>query len=236
MDKDRDISRSVIISKPTPRKVGFVGGAVLAGSALFVAACGGGAVKGEKTGGVTQAPTNQGEVLGGAHATPVATAKVEVPTVAPTATVEAGLAPEQVAQIASQVDELITGGLSNPKLTSISINQAGGDDRYLDPEYTNKAIANCDISLYGQSFFAVNLSRTVQSTEPDYSSLFLINCAEPAEVAKTGFKATGDQRFKDASEAWQAVHKRAFDFVKGKDPKVTATWKDVLNFYYVVTR
>lgn len=234
MDKDRDISRSV--TTITPKKVGLVGSALLAGSAL-VAACGGGAKSATTpeggVGGAQYNPTTGSSIeMKTVIASP--TAKVEAPTVAPTATAEAQLTQEQAEQVASQVDVLITGGLSNPELTKISISQAGGDGRYLDPEYTKKAIANCDISRYGQPIFAVNLSRTVQPNDPDYSNLFLINCAQPADVAKSGFKATGDQRFQDASEAWKAVHKRAFDFVKGKDPKLTAPWSAVISRYYII--
>jgi hypothetical protein len=133
MDKDRDISRSITIS--TPKKVGFVGGALLAGSALFVAACGGGSSKSGTTpeGGVAGAAVQPGggssPIVVKTEGMPSATAKVEVPTVAPTATAET--APLTVEELKAQVDTVFA-GRTFPQLNRPQYATADGIKKFLD--------------------------------------------------------------------------------------------------------
>ncbi len=234
MDKDRDISRKI----STPKKVGFVGSALLAGSAL-VAACGGGAKSATTPeGGVGGEAANPGggssPIVVKTEAMPSATAVKEAPTVAPTATVEAKLTQEQMLQIAGNVKQLITSGLSETPVTAeqISGNPIASND-YLDPGFVSTAVALCDLNNYGSPF--VLSGRTVQPGDFDYASEFLINCAQPAIASKVLYKASGNEKFKQANEAWKPLHKQIVDEVRKKDPKISENfWKTTLNLYYTL--
>lgn len=127
MDKDRDISR--IIS--TPKKVGFVGGAVLAGSAAIMA-CGGGGAK--------SATTPEGGV-GGAQSNPTTGQTIEVkveasPTVMPTPTEK----PKPIPSV-EEISALVTKGYEGLVIDKTDPNLP--DNSLLSPDGVNAPIAYC---------------------------------------------------------------------------------------------
>lgn len=211
---------------------GLLAGAGLASLGLAGYACGGGSKPGTgEVGGVGNAPGSGVSPRTGATETGQAASPTKVPE-APTATAttEAQLTQDQLKDIASQVKDSILNNPSYGKVTSGEINKAGGEDRYLDPNYLTKAIANCNMDNYGKTFYAVNLDQDVDPSAPNYASVFLINCAQPAAVSKALFDATGDPGFRQANQDWKQVHRAIFDAVHATDHK---DWTPVEQRYYI---
>ncbi len=239
-DRDLHQDSSTSVSRNTHRgaRVGLAGSLALAGSA-FLVACGGGAVKGEKSN-LTPDPSVQG--IAGAQAQPSTgpegvtvivesspTAVQEAPTVAPTATVEVSnapkvLAPEELAQAASAASEKIKAGFAGASLPQTNV-----DSSYIDPSQVTKFLENC----------ANRYDDPKYSNRPDYGAGFIVDCVEAGRATKWLAEHTDGPRKQDFVEANGLIRDIAytgFTWIEANMPQLgydAGTWKTDDNLAFI---
>lgn len=211
--------------------------------AILIVACGSG----------SDGPSQPG---GAANSTNVTHLTASVTTAAATATPTAVpmISAAEANQIRANVKGLIAAGLLESGLrlgsqeSEVKISQVPfGDLTYLDPDYMAKLIDICDASIYGTPITLPDFTipnnyngpdthipgRTVQPGDGNYSGGILGPCEDTARAAKALFNATGDAKFKEASEAWKPLHHQMVEEVRQKDPRIDETyWQAILSIDY----
>ncbi len=170
-----------------------------------------------------------------------------LPTLEPTPTTEAKLTPEQMREIASNVQQLIIDGLAESAITPLELskNPLASND-YLSPYFISTKIQLCDLSKYGQPLEIIGIKqiispreiiysvlRVVQPTDSDYASMFLQNCTQIGTASKVLYQVSGNEKFKLANESWKLVHKQIAEEVSKRDSSIKpGYWELMEKLYY----